>query len=261
MKEYENNAKLEKPVSEGNKPDLVSDTPHTTDDLSSAAADIAASLEQNQKVSPAANSQTPAKPREGWRREPLRNFKTDAKGQVRLRADGSPVRRGGKPGKPKVGEMLADGSRYGVDDGGGGQGESKQGEVSRVVVPDQQQEQQQGGPEPARAELGPEAGRVVSQLCFNMAKRKGGDKFEPTPDERRMIEEAAAGSLNGRRVPWLLVLPVALAAYLLARVEFKPKKKQEEKQDGANASRNHRADAERQDATGEATSPTSWAAW
>ena len=208
-----------------------------TDNPGDAGGDIVATLDQNEAVSPVSKQ---AKPETGkgpaWRKEPISNFKLDADGNVELRGNGSPVRRGGKPAKPKPGDMLADGTTYGVAP----EGKPEHVSVSRVVVPDEQQ-QQQAGPQ---RQVGPAFGRLLSRLGFKAAERRGGAKWKPDDDEAELIGEAAAETFGNRSVPWWLVLPIAVAAYVVARIEFE---KRESSNSGDNSHLHNGSDTERQD--------------
>jgi hypothetical protein len=227
-----------------------------TDNPADAAADIGASLDQNEAVSPVSKPDTQTKPNTpAWRREPLSNFALDPDGKVIVRGNGKPARRGGKPAKPKAGDVLADGTTFGVS----GSGSPVQVSVSRVVIPDEPGAGQGGeGPGaetsggPSGGSVGPAFGRLLARLGFKAAERRGGEKWKPDDDESELIGEAAAETFGNRRVPWWLVLPIGVLAYVVARIEFS---KREAATDGDNTPLRNGADTERQDAVGPATGP------
>ncbi len=208
------------------------------DNLDSSAGDIAATLEKNQAVSARTSGGAKPKPdRSGWQGEPVSNFKLNDDGSVKLRANGKPVRRGGKPAKPKAGDRLADGTVYGAGKDAPPSPSADAG-ASRVVLPGQDAPGGggglEGGTQPGMntVEAGPEAGRILSKLGFSFAKRAGGPRWEPTDDERELIDKAAAATLNGRRMPWWLVLFVGVSVYVVSRVEFKAKPKENKANNG-----------------------------
>lgn len=145
----------------------------------------------------AAGVAQPVEGGDGWKREPVDNFKQDASGNVVMR-DGKPVRRfPGKPRKAKPGDRLAGG---GVMDG------EAQNDISFVSVPEAVSGP--GGDEgplpPGQDEsMGTEAGEVVSDLILNTADAVGGEKVKPTTAEREAIRKHAGRALGGAVLsPW-----------------------------------------------------------
>lgn len=251
----ENKTVLEPAKPDSGKPATLESLP--VDNLDAAADDVSAAIKRNtdakKDVKPAGG-----KPAEGTGPggEPLSNFQTDENGKIKTNKDGTPKRRGGRPRKAKPGDTLADGGRKGIGGDGDASTPSPPAPAASVVIPGQTPEGQPLPPERPGYEAGPEAGRLLSKLGFTLAKKKGGDKWEPDDDERELIGEAAAASLNGRRLPWAVVLVFGVAAYVLARVEFKRKEKQDGKKKPSDDTHlHHGPDAERQDDAGSAASP------
>ena len=204
------------------------ETPIHNDNPADAAVEIVATLDQNEAVSPVSKQTKPDTPGSpgspgssdtpAWRKEPIANFKLDADGKVITRRNGKPVRRGGKPAKARPGDVLADGTTYGVE------GTPEQVSVSRVVVPGEGVPGGGGGGESPGADQGgrngPAFGRLLARLGFAAAQKRGGEKWKPDDDENELIGEAASETFGNRHVPWWLVLPIAVTVYVVARIEF-----------------------------------------
>lgn len=189
------------------------------DDVSS---EIQATLTKNAAISQATHGTAAAGASgastietDDWRSQPLRYFETDDSGAVKLRADGSPIRKRGLKSPAREGEPAAGG---GTCSAGPEQPAETVGAsfvavqpVPGTAAPDATQS------EPGTAPMGEAAGRVVANAALNVATGIGGPAAAPTADERKDLTDAVSKAIGPTQVsPWTTVAILALA--YLARV-------------------------------------------
>lgn len=200
------------------------------DPISQSAADVAAAVARNNALSGGGDPPASVQDKPSWHREPLANFETDEAGRVVLRPDGSPIRKGGRPRKPRPGDKLAGGD---VQPGQPGQPAQPQ---SRVVIPGVADNPPDQGEavageviEPPADDAGEELGRVVSQGVTRIADAVASDeKKKMTTDEKDALEKHMSRMIGRAHAPaWLavgiVILCWAVRVLIQSRLERKPK--------------------------------------
>lgn len=192
------------------------------DDVSS---EIQATLTKNAAISQATHGTGPGAAAgassietDDWRSQPLRYFETDDAGAVKLRSDGSPIRKRGLKSPAREGEPAAGGGTCsaGTDEPAPSVGPS----FVAVDATGNHHENDPGtidAPSPGVQPMGEAAGRVVANAALNVVTGIGGSSAAPTTDERKDITDAVSKAIGPTQVsPWATVAILALA--YLARV-------------------------------------------
>lgn len=222
----------------------------------------AAAAERNGKPQPA-NDQ-PAQPSNpqpatgpAWRREPLRNFQLDDRGQVNLRPDGTPRRKPGNQAKPRPGDKLADGTTYKPDQGATAKPQPQPAnpataKPSTAFDPFANQGGQPGQPDAAADNLG----KVIIDGLNNAAAALVGDDAKMTDTERDSAGDYAGRAMGGQRIDPLTALGVILGAWGLRGWLIRKHRANQPGQPGQpthddNARLYNRADAKREKPPGE----------
>lgn len=225
---------------------IAADMPVENDaGFSQAITDTITALKENAEFSQAnkpqnsqaTSSSTPPSDAKPWHDHPRDHYKLDADGFIKLDAKGEPIRakrgrpRQAKKGEPRAGDFLRPGAAV----------------VRRLVDPAEDAQGQQPGEAATGAEMGPEAGGVLTDLLNNAAKAIGGEAVAMSQGERASIERAAIGATQGRRLTWPLALGVFVGAWLFRLGTERAARKAKEKKQGIKHNGHDSRDRDRQE--------------
>lgn len=212
----------------------------SSDPIAETVAGIGEAVHRNTAL---ATGQAPPAPNAGagggggasWRMEPIDNFELDGGGKVKLRPNGSPIRKGGRPKKARPGDLLADGTikpggaafnrPHGTTPEAAGRTATPSAAVeapggSTVVIPgleDPHDENGGAGSSDTGGDAGEEFGGVVAEGITNVCNGLAGEnpRRKLTGNEKASLDKHLGRGLGGVTInPWTAVL-IVLAFYLL----------------------------------------------
>jgi hypothetical protein len=175
-----------------------------------------------------------------WMREPLKNFETDDKGNVILKANGRPKRVRHRPRKAQPGDKLADGSVFQADTPPQAERTSR---VLNLPGAGPDANVHEAGPDKS-GEVGPELAEFIVDGVGDMAASLH-EAAKPTDAESKVLKKGAAGTFGSARVPWWLVFAGGLILYAVGafgRIK-QANKADEKKTDKGEADHGARADS------------------